>query len=63
MSDRVALESYKSSIESMKNVIENCNGFETLKQTDKVMIKPNLVAWDDQFPIAPYGVWIGKHFI
>ena len=25
--------------------------------SDKVVIKPNLVAWDDEYPIAPFGVY------
>lgn len=53
----VSLVKYTTSPDSLKQAIELCNGFAQLKQTDKVLIKPNLVAWDDLFPPAPYGVF------
>jgi uncharacterized protein (DUF362 family) len=53
----VSLKTYESSPESLKETIELCGGFDALKQTDRVLIKPNLVAWDDRFGIAPFGVY------
>lgn len=53
----VALKKYESSPESLQETIALCGGFEALKQTDRVLIKPNLVAWDDRFGIAPFGVY------
>jgi uncharacterized protein (DUF362 family)/Ni,Fe-hydrogenase III small subunit len=41
----------------LKRSIELCDGFKNLCPSDRVIIKPNLVAWDDQFPIAPFGVY------
>jgi len=57
MNPIISLTQYSQSPDSMKTAIELCGGFKNLKPSDKVMIKPNLVAWDDQFPIAPFGVY------
>lgn len=57
MSAIVSIEKYTSSPESLKKSIELCEGFKNLAPSDRVLIKPNLVAWDDQFPIAPFGVY------
>lgn len=57
MSSTVALSKYAPNSDSLKKTIDLCDGFAGLKSTDRVMIKPNLVAWDDQFPIAPFGVY------
>ncbi|MFA6012224.1 MAG: DUF362 domain-containing protein [Desulfobacteraceae bacterium] len=57
MAPTVALGKYSPNTDSLKKTIELCNGFAHLKPTDRVMIKPNLVAWDDQYPIAPFGVY------
>ena len=53
----VSLVKYSSSPDSLKNAIELCGGFSELKKDSKVLIKPNLVAWDSMFKIAPYGVF------
>jgi uncharacterized protein (DUF362 family) len=57
MKKPISVVKYISSPESLKESIEKCNGFEKLKPSDTVMIKPNLVAWDDVFPFAPFGVY------
>ena len=57
MKPTVAIGNYTNDTEALKKTIELCKGFEHLNPSDKVMIKPNLVAWDDQFPIAPFGVY------
>ena len=57
MSATISLVKYAKSPDSLKSAIELCNGFKNLTSSDTVMIKPNLVAWDDQFPIAPFGVY------
>ena len=57
MSDKVSIVKYTSSPDSLKQSIELCDGFKNLSSSDHVMIKPNLVAWDNQFPIAPFGVY------
>jgi len=53
----ISLIPFKKSPESLKDAVEGCNGFYGLNKDDKVLIKPNLVQWDDQFKIAPFGVF------
>ena len=57
MASKIALVKYTASPDSLKNCIALCDGFKNLKPSDSVLIKPNLVAWDDRFPIAPFGVY------
>jgi len=57
MFPKISLVKYTDSPNSLKDSIALCDGFKNLKPTDRVLIKPNLVAWDDQFPIAPFGVY------
>ena len=57
MAPKISLVKYTASPDSLKDSIALCDGFKGLKSTDSVLIKPNLVAWDDQFPIAPFGVY------
>jgi len=57
MSATVSLTKYTSSPESLRQAIATCNGLDRLKSSDRVLIKPNLVAWDDIYPIAPFGVY------
>jgi uncharacterized protein (DUF362 family) len=63
MNSAISLAKYEKSPDSLKTALDLCNGFQNLKSSDKVMIKPNLVAWDDQFPIAPYGVYTTTRLI
>ncbi len=53
----VALASYRSSPESLNRALELSDAFSDLSPHHHVLIKPNLVAWDDEFPIAPFGVY------
>ncbi len=57
MDQPVSLVRYTASPDSLKEAITLCDGFSQLKASDTVLIKPNLVAWDDEYPIAPYGVF------
>ncbi len=57
MTETVAIVKYTASPNSLKESIELSDGFKGLKPSDSIMIKPNLVAFDDQFPIAPFGVY------
>ena len=57
MEHLVSLVKYKGSPDSLREAIELCGGFEKLAKNAKVLIKPNLVTWDDQFKIAPFGVF------
>jgi uncharacterized protein (DUF362 family) len=57
MLPRVSLVKYQPDSASLKTAVQLCGGFARLKQTDRVMIKPNLVAWEERYPIAPFGVY------
>ncbi len=52
---KVALTGYKDAA-SVREVIERCDGFAALRPDSKVLIKPNLVGWDNQGPYPPWGV-------
>jgi len=41
---------------SVREAIEAVDGFRDLKPGDRVLIKPNLVGWDNQGPYPPWGV-------
>jgi uncharacterized protein (DUF362 family) len=57
MKPLVSLVKYTGSPDSLKESISLCGGFEKLDKNARVLIKPNLVTWDDQFKIAPFGVF------
>lgn len=57
MNANISLIKYAKSPDSLNTAITLCDGFKNLKSSHRIMIKPNLVAWDDQFPIAPFGVY------
>jgi uncharacterized protein (DUF362 family)/Ni,Fe-hydrogenase III small subunit len=57
MKPLVSLVQYTGSPDSLKETIELCSGFERLDKSAGVLIKPNLVTWDNQFTIAPFGVF------
>ncbi len=43
-------------LESIKSSIDLCGGLEGIKPGAKVLVKPNLVGWDNQGPYPPWGV-------
>ena len=57
MKPLASLVQYTGSPDSLKETIELCSGFEKLDKNAGVLIKPNLVTWDNQFTIAPFGVF------
>ena len=57
MGKKVSLVKYETGGDSLMRAVDLCEGLSELKPSDSVLIKPNLVAWDNQFPIAPYGVF------
>ncbi|MBN2159093.1 MAG: DUF362 domain-containing protein [Spirochaetes bacterium] len=57
MNIAIALVKYTSSPDSLRKTLDLCGGLEKLSPGMKVLIKPNLVGWDDLFPIPPYGVY------
>ena len=57
MKPLVSLVQYTGSPDSLVEAIALCGGFEKLDSKARVLIKPNLVTWDDEFKIAPFGVF------
>jgi len=53
----VSIVQYRPDSASLKKSIDLCGGFNGLKPSDRVLIKPNLLGWDDEYPIAPFGVY------
>jgi uncharacterized protein (DUF362 family)/Ni,Fe-hydrogenase III small subunit len=53
----VSLVKYTGSPHSLQEAITQCGGFDTLDKKTSVLIKPNLVTWDDEYRIAPFGVF------
>ena len=53
----VAIKRYVDSPGSLKEAISICNGLEGLKRDANIFIKPNLVGWDNRYPMPLYGVF------
>ncbi|MFO8057509.1 MAG: DUF362 domain-containing protein [bacterium] len=53
--ERTAIAEFKG-MESVSSLLELCRGLAGLSTGDRVLIKPNLVAWDDLGPYPPWGV-------
>lgn len=52
----VSLQAFSNPYQSVRQVLELCNGLAGLDKSDKILIKPNLVSWDFDLPFPPYGV-------
>ncbi|GAB6887239.1 DUF362 domain-containing protein [Desulfothermus okinawensis JCM 13304] len=53
----VSIVKYKQQpYDSLKEAIDLINGLDGFKSQDKILIKPNLVAWDFDLPFPPFGV-------
>jgi len=63
MKSIISLTKYEKSPDSLGNAISLCEGFSNLKPSGRVMIKPNLVTWDDKNKIAPFGVFTTTRII
>jgi uncharacterized protein (DUF362 family) len=53
----VAVVKYAQPTESLREAIRLADGFGKLKKTNRVMIKPNALTWDNKHHIPPYGVF------
>lgn len=56
MCSKVSLISFLDNRDNIKKAINLCNGMEKLSSEDKVVIKPNLVMWDNVLPFYKFGV-------
>lgn len=52
----VSIVKHKDTYNSLKDALELCDGLKGFNKNDKILIKPNLVAWDFDLPYPPYGV-------
>ncbi len=60
---RLSVVRYERSPDSLREAVEACEGLSTLRPGDKVIIKPNLVGWDEEYPVAPYGVYTTSRLV
>jgi uncharacterized protein (DUF362 family) len=59
----VSIKRYEKSPDSLRELVELCAGFESLKPGDRVLIKPNLVGLDDKYPMSLYGVFTTSRLV
>lgn len=59
----VSLVRYSSSPDSLREAISLCDGFYGIRPTGSVLIKPNLVTWDANIPIPPFGVFTSTRLV
>ncbi len=52
----VSVVKYANRRENIRKAVEMSGALDGLKTTDRVLIKPNLVMWDEVFPFPRYGV-------
>ncbi len=52
----VSVVKYHDPYNSLREAINLCGGLKDLRKDDKILIKPNLVHWDFDLPIPPYGM-------
>jgi uncharacterized protein (DUF362 family) len=52
----VSIVQHAGTYNSLKQALELCDGLKEFKQSDRILIKPNMVAWDFDLPFPPYGV-------
>lgn len=52
----VSIVKHDDTYKSVKEAFELCDGLKDFNKNDKILIKPNLVAWDFDLPYPPFGV-------
>ncbi|MFZ5648654.1 MAG: DUF362 domain-containing protein [Bacillota bacterium] len=52
----VSIVKFQDPYQSVKTALDLCGGLNNFRKQDKILIKPNLVAWDFDLPFPPYGV-------
>lgn len=52
----VSIVKHTDTYTSLKIALDLCDGLKGFSQNDRILIKPNLVAWDFDLPFPPYGV-------
>jgi hypothetical protein len=59
----VAVKRNAQSPITLQEAISRCNGLDGLKRDDHVFIKPNLIGWDSQYPMPPFGIFTTSSLI
>ncbi len=52
----VSVVVYDDAYNTLREALKLCNGLEGFNRNDKILIKPNLVAWSFDLPFPPFGV-------
>ncbi|WP_027718187.1 DUF362 domain-containing protein [Desulfovirgula thermocuniculi] len=52
----VSVVKHTETYRSLRRALELCDGLRDFRRDDRILIKPNLVAWDFDLPFPPYGV-------
>ncbi len=52
----VSLCAFDNADETLRRAIDLCEGLNDFKTVDRILIKPNLVGWDFEYPVPPYGM-------
>ncbi|MFZ5650894.1 MAG: DUF362 domain-containing protein [Bacillota bacterium] len=52
----VSIVEFLDPYQSVRQALDLCGGLNNLRRQDKILIKPNLVAWDFELPFPPFGV-------
>jgi len=52
----VSVVKFDEAYKSLRLALDLCDGLKEFNKGDKILIKPNLVAWDFDLPFPPYGV-------
>ena len=53
---KVSLVKFADQRANIRRAIEMCDGFKELTPEKKVLLKPNLVMWDEALPYPKFGV-------
>lgn len=52
----VSVVKFRDPYASMREALELCKGLKGLGKSDRILIKPNLVGWDVDLPVPPFGM-------
>jgi uncharacterized protein (DUF362 family) len=59
----VSIKRYEKSPDSLRELLELCAGFEGLKPGTRVLIKPNIVALETDYPMPLYGIFTTSRLV
>ncbi len=52
----VSVVQFQEPYGTVREALDLCRGLEGIGKDDRILIKPNLVGWDVDFPVPPYGM-------